>query len=58
MKWQGASQVEVESLEDKTLHAADVSLAVGVVSDVDEVCDLWCVHLLVLRRYEHRSDAD
>ena len=40
------------------LHPEDLPLVVGVVSDVDELPDIWRVDLLVLGSNEHAGGAD
>ena len=50
-------EVEAERVEDPQLHLPDLPGSVGVVSDVNEVVDLGCVHLLHLAGEEHGSHA-
>ena len=51
------AQVEVEGLENKALHAPDICLSVGIVCNVDEVCNFGGVHLLVFRGEKHTGDT-
>ena len=55
---QRLTQVEVERPQDVQLHLTDLQRRVGVVGDVNEVVDLGRVHLLVLGRDPHATDAN
>merc|ERR1719391_680916 len=53
-----SGEVEAESVENSQLHLPDLPGGVGVVRDVDEVVDLWSVHLLHLAGDEHGRDSN
>lgn len=53
MQRQWFAETEVQGSKDAALHAPDVSLAVGIVCDVDKVCHFRGVHLLVLGGDQH-----
>ena len=52
------TQVKVQSSDDSQLHLSDLSVGVGVVSDVDKVGTCWGVNLLDLGGEEHGGHTD